>query len=60
LLINAIALLWAFCAVPAAAQDLGRHFQRIRDGIYVYGVDDLPGRDPTFNCGIILPTMASC
>jgi cyclase len=39
---------------PLIAQDLGRHFQKIRDGIYVYGVDDLPGRDPTSNCGIII------
>jgi cyclase len=39
---------------PARAQDLGPHFQKIREGIYVYGVDDLPGRDPTSNCGIIL------
>ena len=39
---------------PLSAQDLGRHFQKIRDGIYVYGVDDLPGRDPTSNCGIIV------
>jgi cyclase len=45
---------WIICASPLGAQDLGRHFQKIREGIYVYGVDDLPGRDPTSNCGIIL------
>lgn len=43
-----------FSTTPLRAQDLGRHFQKIRDGIYVYGVDDLPGRDPTSNCGIIV------
>ena len=36
------------------AQDLGPHFLKIRDGIYVYGRDDIPGRDPTSNCGIII------
>ena len=30
------------------------HFVKIRDGIYVYGRDDIPGRDPTSNCGIII------
>src|ERR1044072_6632500 len=48
------ALIWMFCAGALGAQDLGRHFQKIREGIYVYGVDDLAGRDPTSNCGIIL------
>jgi cyclase len=43
-----------FIAQPSVAQDLGRHFLRIRDGIYVYGRDDIPGRDPTSNCGIII------
>ena len=43
-----------FFAQPLVAQDLGRHFQKIRDGIYIYGVDDLTGRDPTSNCGIII------
>jgi len=47
--------LWSlFFASPLIAQDLGRHFQKIRDGIYIYGVDDLAGRDPTSNCGIII------
>ena len=47
--------LWSlFFAQPLVAQDLGRHFQKIREGIYVYGIDDLPGRDPTSNCGIII------
>ena len=32
----------------------GPHFLKIRDGIYVYGRDDIPGRDPTSNCGIIV------
>ncbi len=36
------------------AQDPDAHFQKIRDGIYVYGIDDLAGRDPTSNCGIII------
>ncbi len=48
------AWVWMFCGGSLGAQDLGRHFQKIRDGIYVYGVDDLAGRDPTSNCGIIL------
>ena len=39
---------------PVVAQDLGPHFLKIRDGIYVYGRDDIPGRDPTSNCGIII------
>ena len=39
---------------PAVAQDLGPHFLKIRDGIYVYGRDDIPGRNPTSNCGIII------
>lgn len=41
-------------AQPLVAQDLGPHFVKIRDGIYVYGRDDLSGRDPTSNCGIIV------
>ena len=41
-------------ARPVVAQDLGPHFLKIRDGIYVYGRDDIPGRDPTSNCGIIM------
>jgi cyclase len=41
-------------ASPVFAQDLGPHFLKIRDGIYVYGRDDIPGRDPTSNCGIII------
>jgi cyclase len=41
-------------ARPVIAQDLGPHFVKIRDGIYVYGRDDIPGRDPTSNCGIII------
>ena len=39
---------------PVSGQDLGPHFLKIRDGIYVYGRDDIPGRDPTSNCGIIV------
>ena len=41
-------------ARPVVAQDLGPYFLKIRDGIYVYGRDDIPGRDPTSNCGIIM------
>jgi cyclase len=41
-------------ARPVVAQDLGPHFLKIRDGIYVYGRDDIPGGDPTSNCGIIM------
>lgn len=48
-----IGLLLLFPA-SLAAQDLGRHFTKIKDGIYVYGVDDIAGRDPTSNCGIIV------
>ena len=43
-----------FFAALGVAQDLGPHFVKIRDGIYVYGRDDIPGRDPTSNCGIII------
>ena len=43
-----------FLVRPLMAQDLGPHFLKIRDGIYVYGRDDVPGRDPTSNCGIIV------
>ena len=43
-----------FFVSPVVAQDLGPHFLKIRDGIYVYGRDDIPGRDPTSNCGIII------
>ena len=39
---------------PLWAQDLEPHFLKIREGIYVYGRDDIPGRDPTSNCGIIV------
>src|SRR5580765_2322466 len=53
-LLSATALWLLFVTQPLAAQDLGRHFQKIREGIYVYGIDDLPGRDPTSNCGIII------
>jgi glyoxylase-like metal-dependent hydrolase (beta-lactamase superfamily II) len=50
--------LW-LSAAPVVAQDLGPHFLKIRDGIirdgiYVYGRDDITGRDPTSNCGIIV------
>jgi len=41
-------------ARPLIAQDLVPHFQKIREGIYVYGVDNLAGRDPTSNCVIII------
>ena len=41
-------------ARPVVAQDLGPYFLKIRDGIYVYGRDDIPGKDPTSNCGIII------
>ena len=37
------------------AQQLGLHFQKIREGIYVYGLNDTPvEQDPTSNCGIII------
>lgn len=49
-----IALVWVISDGSLGAQDLGRHFQKIRDGIYVYGVDDVAGRDPSSNCGIII------
>jgi cyclase len=49
-----IALVWVISDGSLGAQDLGRHFQKIRDGIYVYGVDDAAGRDPSSNCGIII------
>ena len=34
-------------------------FRRSENGIYVYGIDDLAGRDPTSNCGIIITQEAS-
>ncbi len=43
-----------FFVSPVVAQDLGPHFLKFSDGIYVYGRDDIPGRDPTSNCGIII------
>jgi cyclase len=43
-----------FFAQPLVAQDLGPHFLKIRDGIYIYGRDDIAARDPTSNCGIIV------
>ena len=47
--------LWLFLlARPLIAQDLVPHFQKIREGIYVYGIDNLAGRDPTSNCVIII------
>ncbi len=48
------ALVWILGAEALGAQELGRRFQKIRDGIYVYGVDDAAGRDPSSNCGIII------
>jgi len=49
-----IAVVWVISDGSLGAQDLGRHFQKIRDGIYVYGVDDAAGRDPSSNGGIII------
>ena len=50
-----VAVLWLLLfARPLIAQELGPHFQKIREGIYVYGIDDLAGRNPTSNCGIII------
>jgi cyclase len=43
-----------FFTSPLMAQDLGPRFLKIRDGIYVYGRSDIPGRAPTSNCGIII------
>jgi cyclase len=55
LLLIGVAELWLLLfARPLIAQELGPHFQKIRDGVYIYGVDDLAGRDPTSNCGIII------
>ena len=51
---TAIGLWWLFFAPPLFAQDLGTHFLKIKDGIYIYGRDDIAGRDPTSNCGIII------
>ena len=51
---TAIGLWWLFFAPPLFAQDLGPHFLKIKDGIYIYGRDDIAGRDPTSNCGIII------
>jgi len=51
----AVVGIWQLLLVrPLVAQDLGPHFTKIREGIYVYGRDDIPGRDPTSNCGIIV------
>ncbi len=51
---TAIGLWWLFFGPPLFAQDLGPHFLKIKDGIYIYGRDDIAGRDPTSNCGIII------
>jgi len=42
---TAIGLWWLFFAPPLFAQDLGPHFLKIKDGIYIYGRDDIAGRD---------------
>ena len=52
--IVAAAVWLSLFARPLVAQDLGPHFQKIREGIYVYGIDALAGRDPTSNCAIII------
>jgi glyoxylase-like metal-dependent hydrolase (beta-lactamase superfamily II) len=54
MLIVAAGLWLLLFARPLIAQELGPHFQKIREGIYVYGIDDLAGRDPTSNCAIII------
>jgi len=43
-----IGLLFFLWVCPLGAQDLGPHFLKIRDGIYVYA------RDANSNCGIII------
>lgn len=53
-ILTIISIWLSFIARPVVAQDLGPNFLKIRDGIYVYGRDDIPGRDPTSNCGIII------
>ena len=54
MLIVAAGLWLLLIARPLIAQERGPHFQKIREGIYVYGIDDLAGRDPTSNCAIII------
>ncbi len=54
MLIVAAGLWLLLFARPLIAQELGPHFQKIREGIYVYGIDNLAGRDPTSNCAIII------
>ena len=54
MLIGAAGLWLLLFARPLIAQELGPHFQKIREGIYVYGIDNLAGRDPTSNCAIII------
>ena len=56
----AVALVWVISDGSLGAQDLGRHFQKIRDGIYVYGVDDVAGRDPARTAASLLRRKASC
>jgi cyclase len=51
---NILALLLLCLTQRAPAQDLGPHFLKISDGIYIYGRDDITDRDPTSNCGIII------
>ena len=43
-----VCALFALFVEPLAAQDLGRHFLKIKDGIYLYA------KDAQSNCGIIL------
>ena len=51
---SVIGTLFLLLVEPLWAQDLGPNFLKIKDGIYVYGRDDNPGRDPTSNCAIIV------
>ena len=51
---SAIGVWLLFLVQPLLAQDLGPHFLKIREGIYIYGRSDIQGRDPTSNCGIIV------
>jgi cyclase len=48
ILTSVIGALLSFFVLPVAAQDLGPHFVKLKDGIYVYA------RDANSNCGIIV------
>jgi hypothetical protein len=54
------ALIWMFCSGSLGAQELGRHFQKIRDGIYVYASTTSPAETPARIAGLSSLKRAWC